>query len=318
MPVSQSHIFDKITTFFGRVKRSFERIGWPVFSERGLPIAMHQQIQDLTPKQRQSFYFLYTQAVNTHRKRRNIAIVLSAWAFFAGWFWVGVGLLVYLWYLKNRTIPETSQRIFQLATMSAAKPGSRFTPSSNNPYTRYGFTVREPKEMDFSYDPANLSVENLETGYLVDYDLKTWQVAQHEQYDWNETASEKVVTLVHETETLILHLCKEYNFTVIQRMDPLSIHAIQNGLEQKLLKGIMPDNILTVKDRLFYRDTRMEGWYFNLSKNKKAQKVTLWEYFDESRKQHLRIEVRGKNVKAWTGVQLSVYEFDEVLPNKTK
>ena len=48
------------------------------------------------------------------------------------------------------------------------------------------FADKEPE-----LDPLDLSLADLKKGYLVDYDLKTWQVTSHNTYDFDGERAEE-------------------------------------------------------------------------------------------------------------------------------
>ena len=43
---------------------------------------------------------------------------------------------------------------------------------------------KKKKEPD--YDVTNLSLKDLETGFIFDYDMKSWVVEESYEYDWGQ------------------------------------------------------------------------------------------------------------------------------------
>ena len=44
---------------------------------------------------------------------------------------------------------------------------------------------KKKEEEPEAIDPLNLSLSDLKPGYVLDYDLKTWQVTAHHYYDYD-------------------------------------------------------------------------------------------------------------------------------------
>jgi hypothetical protein len=166
-------------------------------------------------------------------------------------------------------------------------------------------------------DALNPSLEHLQMDSLLDYDLKTWRVAQEWQYDWEDGESLREFRLVSETEaqSLTLYLKKEGGHVEIFVAQKINIHLLDEQLEEEILTKQKPRNILIYKGQNFYREPQRKGFCFDMSLPNPVTKLSAWEYFNESRDQILRLETYDQNqsYRALIGERVSVYEFSNIL-----
>jgi len=167
------------------------------------------------------------------------------------------------------------------------------------------------------YDPSSLSLENLKEGYMVDYDLKTWQVTTVRQFDWDTGISAREFKLVSDMESIWIYLFKEGSYLTITVNKPLNIYAIDSNLETEIYHNRRPFNIITYQSIQYYRENALEGYLFNITTNSTGTKTASWEYYDQERKHYMRIEQQEqKNFRAVVGKIVSPFEFSEILPMK--
>ncbi|WP_020530046.1 DUF4178 domain-containing protein [Flexithrix dorotheae] len=176
--------------------------------------------------------------------------------------------------------------------------------------------ANEPRKLNISYDPSNLKVNNLKTGFMLDFDLKTWKVITEKQYDWENGLTERSFVLSGQShERAVIHLIKEEGSYLIITGKPINIYAINENLESDIFKYKRPSNALVFQGKRYYRETQKQGFEFNLSSKSIGKKIISWEYFDDSRRNYLRVEQIGVNeFKGFAGSLKSSTEFSDILP----
>ncbi len=234
-------------------------------------------------------------------------------------------LVKYRYGLKN---PTTASAI------SSSARGSRFmlrTPydlqkkgqnaqSNNNLEKQNSSKMRPivPRILDTpEADPMRLSIINIKAGFLVDFDLTTWETVQEWQYDWDNGNSGKEFRLVNESETLHLYMRNEGTqlHTILGRK--VNIHSIDRELEDEIQTNLRPPSVLNYQEIDYFRENTKIGWKHELTAKTNANKLTTWEYFDETMTFFMRIEQsQNQSYKVTVGEVISPFEFSNVLPKE--
>ncbi|GAB4330715.1 MAG: hypothetical protein OHK0038_05210 [Flammeovirgaceae bacterium] len=178
----------------------------------------------------------------------------------------------------------------------------------------------QPRPMNIEFDPSNLGVENLKTGYLVDYEMKTWIVSQENQYDFQDSFSEKEFRLSAEssqTEVLYVQARNENNFATVWVGKMSNIHKIDTALQSYIVRQRQAPNIIKYKNLKMFRESYHLGTVFCISNQEVApRKVQRWEFLDENRNVFLRIEwLNEKEFQCYEGRIISKQAFSDILPS---
>jgi hypothetical protein len=166
-------------------------------------------------------------------------------------------------------------------------------------------------------DPMRLSIINIKAGYLVDFDLTTWEIVQEWQYDWDNGNSGKEFRLVNEKETLHLYMRNEGTqlHTILGRK--VNIFSIDRELEDEIQTNSRPPSVLNYQEIDYFRENTKIGWRHELTAKTSANKLTIWEYFDETMTFFMRIEqIEEQTYKATVGEVISPFEFSNILPKE--
>jgi len=182
---------------------------------------------------------------------------------------------------------------------------------------KQGLIYAAPRNIKPEADPTDLQAVHLEKGYMVDHDLKTWDVTAETQCDWHNGSSERELTLCHDLEKAYLLIRSEAGFDQLLKFEPVNLYALDNRIGQEIALRNRPANVIEYKGKQFYRENQLEGVCFDMPHQAPGEKVTVWEYLDDNRKEILRIERRGReNFKAMKGQPIQEWEFSEILPRK--
>ncbi len=310
---------DAIKDFFGKVRRGAEKLFWPNFDKEGLPHEIREELEVLPQPIQQEFEEAYHLSTSTYRKARNLSVLafVGLLLFTSSYFGV-IGIFIYWLHLRHRRIPETAAQVMEgLRVRYNLKPRHvPGVPGRRADYQSVGAPHRnQPRRILSDYDPSRLTVENLQEGYLVDYNLRTWQVTSAGQSDWDSGLSAREFKLVSDLETIWLYFFKEGSHLTLVVTRPLNIYAIDQRLETQILHSKRPYNILEYQEVQYFRENALEGYQFNLSSKSLGTKILAWEYYDEARRNYLRIEqLEPRNFRAMIGQVVSEFEFSDILP----
>jgi len=309
------------------------------FFSSSFPTSVSYQVQQLPEEARREFMFTY----NEEKKDLAIAYIFhflfgAAYAYQGKWFkqilfWItffgffGIGWVVNILRMPS-SIRKQNRQIAERILRGIYRRYS-FKKSTQEPTDAMDYIARraklaesslknaKPRDVRPAYDPVALTVENLEKGFMVDYDFKTWDVVSEVQFDWLNSGSDRCFKLASDTKTMVINLRKDGEHLYVIHFEPVSLYALDSKLEPEIKFRNKPNNIIHYKGTEYYRETAKNGLFFVLKPVSTAKKVSSWEYFDDSREQLIRIENYGKDgIKAFSGKVVSPLDFSDILPNK--
>jgi hypothetical protein len=224
----------------------------------------------------------------------------------AYWFTVG-GFGV--WWLANvfripglvkRHNNELSEKIIKSLLLSYTPEKKK---SLNQPIKR---------QIDSKPDLSNLSVLDLDQGYLFDYEAKTWTVSSVRQFDWNDGTVEKQFKISCDLEKAFLVVSIEAEPSVFFTK-PFNISRIDQPLEELILNGARPVQSFEYNGEKFFRESSDEGFAFQRNQ---AIAIRKWIYMDALQKNIIRIEAEGQDVSGFIGVQIRPSAILDILPSQ--
>ena len=166
-------------------------------------------------------------------------------------------------------------------------------------------TVKEPDPL------ADLVLEKLKVGYLVDYDLKTWQVTGYARYTFSgkdDSVEEWELTAAEEQR----YLERADGGWSLSRK--ISIGAIDDDVRRHILDHDDPPSRIVFKGTAYHLDASYAGQMFSDGKGSGAD-VIRWEFLDEDETNFVGIEQWSETeFAAAAGSVVEDYQFDHILP----
>ncbi len=170
------------------------------------------------------------------------------------------------------------------------------------------------KEKKPQPDPlADLSLDKMKQGYMVDYDLQTWEVAAAHHYDWGEGELSWEWQLKSGGETVYLELERddEDDWSLYRKVPFLSLGP---GIKQVILDNDDPPSTVDYRN-VTYHLAETAGGHFYKNGAGPGQPLISWFYEDEEGERYLSIEQWGEEeFEASTGVPVQEYQFTNILP----
>ncbi|KXX68832.1 DUF4178 domain-containing protein [Flammeovirga sp. SJP92] len=179
------------------------------------------------------------------------------------------------------------------------------------------YPTKSFQKRTFNYDPTSIGINDIQLGYLIDYNLKTYQVVEHFQLNSNSGAEEEKLVLLSGIDELVLFKYFDQVNLKIRVAEKVNIYSIDESLDTEILLKQQPKAILTVNGKKFYRDAYQTGSIYSFTDDKVTHKYGRWDYYDESRVEYLTIEqVGAKNFHAYVGKLVHETAFSDILPKK--
>ena len=168
------------------------------------------------------------------------------------------------------------------------------------------------KKADDEPDPlADLVLGKLKVGYLVDYDLQTWQVTSYCRYTFSGKDDS-----VEEWE---LSAGGEQRY--LERADggwslstKISIGAIEGDIRRHILDHEDPPGRIVFKGAEYHLDASYAGQMY-LDGKGTGENVIRWEFLDEAETSFVGVEQWSETeFAAATGFVVEDYQFTHILP----
>jgi len=163
---------------------------------------------------------------------------------------------------------------------------------------------------------TNLTLDAMRPGFLVDYDLKTWEVKAANKYIWGEALSLEW-QLVSASDTLYLE-CATDDETEWCISRPISFRSLGDAVRKTILETSDAPEEITWQGKTYYLEETAGGHYFangQVAMKDEGDPLLLWDYETEDGEEYLTIEQWGENdFEAYAGGPAHEYQFSNILP----
>ena len=163
-------------------------------------------------------------------------------------------------------------------------------------------------------DPLkDLVLDKLQVGFVLDYDMKTWQVTAHHTYDFGDGYETKEWELRSADETWYLERSEddEVEWTFTKKI-PLA--AIDGNIRQHIIDNEDPPDRIVYKDKTYFLDESGAGYFLENGTPPKKEFI-YWDFIDEEQEECLTIEQWGEtDFEAAHGSYVEEYQFSNILP----
>jgi hypothetical protein len=172
------------------------------------------------------------------------------------------------------------------------------------------FKKKKTEEADFFDD---LCLEKMKKGYMVDYDLKTWEVTAYSYYDWGEGDKSYEWQLTTQDDLFYLELSvddeKEWSISRAADISDLPVEI----LDEIRKNGNPPDEV-KFKAQIFYLE-ETGGGHFYKDGSDRGKEFLQWSYEDDEGEKYLTVEQWGDTdfAASWGG-PVEEYQFINILP----
>lgn len=172
------------------------------------------------------------------------------------------------------------------------------------------FGKKKKEEIDPLKD---LILSKLKVGYLLDYDLKIWEVTGYNKYEWGESDYSEEWELLSGDEVFYLEREEddEVEWTLTRKV-PLS--AIGEGIKDSIIEHEDPPKEITYDGKKYYLGECSGGRFYKDGKDAYDEFLS-WDYEDESGENVLSIEQWSETrFEASHGKVVEEYQFTNILP----
>lgn len=174
------------------------------------------------------------------------------------------------------------------------------------------FRRPKPEDSEPEFDPiADLVLEKLKVGYLLDYDLRTWKVTDHSRYSFNDGRRSEEWELTAERDKIYLERSTGDGESWCLAKT-LPIGALGN-VRSHILEHDDPPEQIEHGGVTYYLEGSLGGEMTN--KDGEAYELITWELVDETEERFLAIQQWSETeVTAAVGRFVEDYLFTNILP----
>ena len=172
---------------------------------------------------------------------------------------------------------------------------------------------RDKSELDPLVD---FQLGAMKVGYLVDYDMKTWEVTAYNTYDYSGFRTKEWV-LETSDKVLYLERADSDGETTWTLTESISIQQISGDVVEHTRRHDDPPENLT-HDQRGYRLMESGAGLFHEDAEGRGSEFISWTYSDDSDENLLFITQYGeRDFKAVAGEYVEEYQFTNILPSGT-
>lgn len=176
------------------------------------------------------------------------------------------------------------------------------------------FDIFKKKE-EPKYDPNNITVKDLDYGFILEYDLKTWKVDSVFEYDWGghyftkeyllNSGDDKIYLSVDDNDGMHLTVTKE-----------IKIRKLDEDLIDIIVKTEKAPSKLYWEEEKYFFDEENTG-YCRDHKNgtNDWDELISFEYYNEDETKIISIsQWDDRNFESFAGIVIKEYEISNILP----
>ncbi len=170
------------------------------------------------------------------------------------------------------------------------------------------------KKKKEEYDPSNITINDLQVGFVFEYNLSTWVVKEAYEYDWGNQHFSREFKINNGQESLYLSLENDDEL-VISISKKAKIRSIQEDLPEYIIKNESAPSSLNYQGQKFLLDEENAGYFRTLGETEWSELIT-WDYYNEDETQIITIEQWDeKSFEASIGNYIKAFEISNILPH---
>jgi hypothetical protein len=172
--------------------------------------------------------------------------------------------------------------------------------------------LKNRRKLEQEEELSKLKIQDIQKGFLLDYQHETWEVVEETQYDWEQGNSDKLFELKNaQNKSVLLFVC--------QNMAIYDTWIEEKFTYQKLVKykldKINHEAVLKFdfKGEIFLKN-QIDVGYGYIAGSYKGKKIKQHKYLSQDEKQSFRVIThKDENSTFFLGKRVRNFEFNNVL-----
>ncbi len=170
------------------------------------------------------------------------------------------------------------------------------------------------KKKEDKYDTTNITIKDLNVGFVFDYDLDNWEVKAHYEYDWGDECFSQEYKISNGVKTLYLSV-EDDDELELSISSKIKVRQLGADVHQQLMDTQKAPSQLEYEGRTYFLDEESAGFFNDSSKGKEWVEFISWSYEDESGDYLINIEQwNEREFEASVGKYIDSFEISNILP----
>ncbi|GAF01424.1 DUF4178 domain-containing protein [Saccharicrinis fermentans] len=170
------------------------------------------------------------------------------------------------------------------------------------------------KKKEPHYDSTNIRVQDLDVGFVFEYDLSTWEVQAIYEYDWGDDYFTREFKVSNGALTRYLAI-EEDDELEISLSEKVKIRTLGVDLMSSLMERQKPPQTINYNGVSYLLEKEAPGYFHDIAKGDSWEEFRSWDFVDKEGKHILTIEQWGdKEFEASVGIILQEFEISNILP----
>ena len=166
------------------------------------------------------------------------------------------------------------------------------------------------------YDVTNMSIHDLNVGFIFEYDIDTWEVKETYEYDWGSNFFSREYKVTNGKDIKYLSVEEDDDLELCWT-DKIKLVEIDENLLDKLISKQKPPKKLHINGIDFFYEEVSTGYFQKgLDRDENSwEEYRCWDFEDKSGDHILSIEQWDDEVfEASIGKNLKEFEISNILP----
>jgi len=177
------------------------------------------------------------------------------------------------------------------------------------------FDFFKKKKEKPQYDVTNLSVKDLDVGFIFDYDMKSWVVKEVYGYDWGNNSFTREYKVDSGDEVAFLDVEDDDELSLVMSK-PTTLRKIEEDVADKITKKGKPPKKIHFEGDLYYKEEDSAGYFKNVAKESYDwEEFITWDYINENETHVVSItQWDEQTIEASAGLIVKPYQISNIIP----
>jgi hypothetical protein len=177
------------------------------------------------------------------------------------------------------------------------------------------FFKKKPKEPD--YDVTDLSVNDLNVGFIFDYDMKSWVVKEAYEYDWGNNNFSKEYKVDSGDEVAFLGVENDAELTITLSKS-MKLRKIEENVFKEITENKKAPDKIHFEGEVFYLESDSAGYFRDCAGDtKKWDELVSYEYLDEEEAKLISLtQWDERTLEAYSGLVIAPYQISNIIPGQ--
>ena len=166
-----------------------------------------------------------------------------------------------------------------------------------------------------SYDVTNLGLNDLDVGFIFDYDLKSWVIKEMYEYDWGSNNFSHEYKVDSGDEVAFLSI-EDSSDLVITLTKAIKIRKIDEDIARILSDTKKAPQQLHYEGEVYYLANESAGYFRDCGKKTEDwEELFSWEYFNENEDKIVSITQWDEHTfDTFAGLVLESHQISNLIP----